>query len=365
MTKKIFKSIGLIALAIAVAIGSFFVPISKNDTSFLASANETTFNSVVFTSSDLFYCRLGNKDTTTVSSSNINNFSSLLSSSSGTTQSSSMFNQVRFNFRITLDNSDIFDFEIIGRANSGAGTHSSSTNFEASYVPVGSFARSMVNDGIPHYASSNCYYGNTNGGAHMSFTRFGIMVLGNLLTPTLEMVSVEIGNYGTFENFNFPGVNDLTFSSFNSNYSNSNIIVYTDSAGWKYCYFIPVWTSYPDTEAYLSYRKYYTPAYDFFTDNQIYQEGYNNGLNDNQENIYNNGYNTGFDDGFEDGKITGVVEANDYSFFSLFGAIFDAPVTLFTSLLNFNFLGINLWSFITSLLTLAIILFVVKLFIRR
>ena len=46
---------------------------------------------------------------------------------------------------------------------------------------------------------------------------------------------------------------------------------------------------------------------------------------------------------------------------SLIGSVIDVPVNAFTSLLNFEVLGVNLLAFITGLLTLAVVIFIVKL----
>lgn len=119
----------------------------------------------------------------------------------------------------------------------------------------------------------------------------------------------------------------------------------------------------------LSTRTYFFANPSLLTDNQYYNEGYNTGksegisIGENQG--YSSGYNTGYDDGFETGKIEGVIESNDYSFFGLISAIIDAPVTILTSLFNFNFLGVNLWAFFTSILTISLVIFVIRKFMAK
>ena len=51
----------------------------------------------------------------------------------------------------------------------------------------------------------------------------------------------------------------------------------------------------------------------------------------------------------------------DYSFFGLISAVIDAPIKAIRGLLNFDILGVNMFAFVTSLLSLAVVLMIVKL----
>ena len=73
--------------------------------------------------------------------------------------------------------------------------------------------------------------------------------------------------------------------------------------------------------------------------------------------LYYSGYNVGYENGY----TNGVAESNEYSFAGLLGAVIDVPVKTFTSLFNFEILGVNLSSFFYALLTVATILTIVKL----
>lgn len=331
MTKKIFKSIGLIALAIAVAIGSFFVPISKKGTSHLASADDTS-TSITFNGSNIW---VPVSRTTELSTAYVD------------------YLLVDINFSIDfLTNTITYNFD--GTTGFYTANVWSWDGYNYNYFPFeglypdsstslgfnGVFDREVTGQYVAYY------YGNdqTSRLGYLLYT-----VVGSQFPIDSNIVSVTLG-YTNFVNSN----NDYE----------ANFVRYTDVNGNFITFYFRTLTGRANANQ-LSLRTYYFPNAFDLSDNELFNQGYQEGLLDNQSNIYYNGYNTGFDDGFEDGKITGAIEANDYSFFSLFGAIFDAPVTLFISLLNFEFLGINLWSFITSLLTLAIILFVVKLFIRR
>lgn len=50
----------------------------------------------------------------------------------------------------------------------------------------------------------------------------------------------------------------------------------------------------------------------------------------------------------------------DYSFFGLISAVIDAPVKAIRGLLNFDILGVNMFAFVTSLFSLAVILMLIK-----
>lgn len=121
------------------------------------------------------------------------------------------------------------------------------------------------------------------------------------------------------------------------------------------------------TEVLLASRIYYLDSN--FTDNENYQNGYNtgynsgynSGLSDGTSTGYNDGYTAGETVGYGNGYNDGLEQSNNYSFLSLIGAVIDAPVTAFTSLLNFNLLGFNMLGFVTGLLTLSLIIFIVKL----
>ena len=64
-------------------------------------------------------------------------------------------------------------------------------------------------------------------------------------------------------------------------------------------------------------------------------------------------------------KIIGASEANQYTFFNLISAVIDAPVKAFTGLLNFDVLGFNILGFITGLLTLGLIIWVITILLGK
>lgn len=145
-----------------------------------------------------------------------------------------------------------------------------------------------------------------------------------------------------------------------------NTITYYDSNGEYMQFELPLYITDVLLNEYLFEERtyYFTTS---FNDNAYYQAGYYDGYVDGMadgENLgYQDGYNNGVDVGYNNGYNDGVTSANDYSFLSLLGAVIDAPVSAFTGLLNFNLLGFNMLAFVTGLITLAVILFIVKLFI--
>ena len=169
----------------------------------------------------------------------------------------------------------------------------------------------------------------------------------------------------------------------------------------------------PDNKLFLL-NENYNKAYDNFrsyvvqqdykktkipSDNALYLNGYqaaskdfyNNGYNDGVAAGEKSGYNKGFTAGDAQGYNRGVEVGGNYSFLSLFGAIFDAPIqaifggtttlpagttitdkngnttTLLSSatvkragLLNFDIMGVNLSGFVLALFSLSILVVVIK-----
>ena len=91
---------------------------------------------------------------------------------------------------------------------------------------------------------------------------------------------------------------------------------------------------------------------------------------------YEAGRNAGYAEGqdsmagaIENARQKGFAEAeamfnngnNDYSFFGLISAVIDAPIKAIRGLLNFDILGVNMFSFVTSLFSMSVILMIAKL----
>ena len=91
---------------------------------------------------------------------------------------------------------------------------------------------------------------------------------------------------------------------------------------------------------------------------------------------YDAGHTAGYTEGqnsmqgaIENARQQGFAEAQkmfdngntDYSFFGLISAVIDAPIKAIRGLLNFDILGVNMFAFVTSLFSLAVVLMIVKL----
>lgn len=68
--------------------------------------------------------------------------------------------------------------------------------------------------------------------------------------------------------------------------------------------------------------------------------------------------------GYQDGYNAGLNDQNPYTLFNLVTAVVDVPIQAFTNLLDFEFLGFNLLNFAQSLLFLALLLVLLKLFMK-
>lgn len=100
-----------------------------------------------------------------------------------------------------------------------------------------------------------------------------------------------------------------------------------------------------------------------------YEQGYYDGSNSSYQTGFGDGYNdgraVGYDDGYHSGYSAGVLNANDYSFLGLIGAVVDAPVNTFVSLLNFEIFGFNFLSCLTGILTIALIITIVRFILGK
>lgn len=87
--------------------------------------------------------------------------------------------------------------------------------------------------------------------------------------------------------------------------------------------------------------------------NENFTNGYNQGLKDGEKNGYSNGYSDGLNDGIKDNTI-----------FNIFNGILNiamVPVNFFLGIFNFEILGINMAGFVSALLTISIIIFLLRL----
>lgn len=83
-------------------------------------------------------------------------------------------------------------------------------------------------------------------------------------------------------------------------------------------------------------------------------EQYNAGLEQGRINGEDIGYNNGYNDGLND--------ANTYTFSNVIGSLIDGPVNAVISLFDFEILGVNLRGFFLSLITCAVVIAIIKIF---
>lgn len=334
--KKILKTIACCLGALAIAFTAFFVPTTKK------SAN------AVYTSPP---------NGLTWTSSNI-----IVTNNPCYSQNSDIFNTLNYdyakntlNFKLTVSNVSLSGFDINLYSNFWYGFNSSYQDNK--FLGTLDFHSNTLGEMI--------LVSNPDGNG--SFTKFLFGIIPSAEGATLNMKSLEVGYGKSFlsnvpsDYFGFPSLVDSTYNNF-------TIYSFTDTANWKYIFLFNSSIILNDYNA-LLYNIYYDSSSVDLTDNQIYQEGYDEGYNIGlalgSTDGYNNGYSIGYDVGFGNGRNEGIQNANNYSFLGLFGAIVDAPLTGLRSLFNFEFLGINLLSFITSLLTIALITFVIKKLMGR
>ena len=118
---------------------------------------------------------------------------------------------------------------------------------------------------------------------------------------------------------------------------------------------------YNDLDLYLYYLNGYEYAYDI---------GYNEGYDEGREVGYDEGYLTGVEEIDQDaiyheGFLAGQKDnINQNAFKTLFNAILNAPYNIFSGLLEFEILGVNLFSLFSFIFTTILILTIIKFFLK-
>lgn len=112
----------------------------------------------------------------------------------------------------------------------------------------------------------------------------------------------------------------------------------------------------------------YNDGYDVgYEEGLVSGEGYDLGYEQGEIVGFNNGYDSGYDSGYYTGYNKGFVDGqkdtiNEKGFKTLFNAIMNAPYNIFKGILNFEFLGVNLFSLFSFIFTSMLILWIVKIF---
>lgn len=97
----------------------------------------------------------------------------------------------------------------------------------------------------------------------------------------------------------------------------------------------------------------YSPSGQFYTG---YDVGYAEGARETAQTAREEGYKNGYQKGLAKGNTI----AKDGTFYNLISAVIDVPINAFSSMLNFEILGVNMKGFITSILSLMLLIIIVK-----
>ena len=181
------------------------------------------------------------------------------------------------------------------------------------------------------------------------------------VTPPTDSASSDGFNNGTISeqtwhvprSFDFGDLPIYEFSSSNAGYM--HILKSTSSVGsWQF-----------GTNGWSNYLALFDLRNGFDKDTSgLYNAGVAEGqgnLAQAKEDSYNKGYSEGSSVGYNKGYSAGVNDSNQYTFMSLIGAVFDAPISAFRGLFNFEILGVNMTAFVSSLFALAVIVVIIKI----
>lgn len=103
----------------------------------------------------------------------------------------------------------------------------------------------------------------------------------------------------------------------------------------------------------------------FICESGQFQNGFSAGYNEGLVDGFDPGFVSGKKYGYQDGYAAGVADSNQSGFASLLFAVVDTPVKAFSSLLDFDILGVNMKNFVLSVLTLAFFISVLRWIIGK
>lgn len=179
-----------------------------------------------------------------------------------------------------------------------------------------------------------------------------------------DVVRINIGSYLDYGSyFNYSKNN---FDAFDLSTEKYNFISYVDSNNFTFNIFIPLDSNVESD--YFTFRTYYLNSFsdaeakDYYDSGYStgYREGYNSGNSTGTQVGYQNGYKTGKNDGYNLGYNQALENGQKYTFTALISSVIDVPVKAFTSLFNFEILGVNLSGFFLGLLTCCITIAVIR-----
>lgn len=177
---------------------------------------------------------------------------------------------------------------------------------------------------------------------------------------TANISQVRQGNSKMYDGF-FKG---KTYSVRPADYY--NYIRYIDVNGCSVEFQFPLNCSSAFTDSFLLKSRTYYLSNDF-DNNEFYQQGLYDGIQQGRQEGITIGeeqaVNKYKEQWLQQGRQEGIASANHYTFLGLISAAVDAPLQALMGLLNFEILGINFFGLFGGLLTLAIILFILRVVI--
>lgn len=177
----------------------------------------------------------------------------------------------------------------------------------------------------------------------------------NILTANI--IRVDMGSAKMYDGF-------YNGHSYNMPSSYYNFLRYIDINGNFVEFQFPVSASSSYVDSFLLKSRTYYLSNDF-DNNNFYQQGLYDGIQQGKQEGITIGeeqaVNKYKDQWLQQGRQEGIASANEYTFLGLISAAVDAPLQGLMGLLNFELLGINFFGLFGGLLTLAIIMFIVRM----
>ena len=251
--------------------------------------------------------------------------------------------------------------------------------------------------------TGDCYYlTNVNSmspsKSNISTSDFGITL--NPFTDTTYNTNQVVGLLPIYDEFSITILQGCLTSN-NNRYVQLDLAVttsqninhytyrYNVTSDWGYGNYAPYYNNnrYSATISYSAKSLFI----DYYT---RYDEGYNAGVSVDSPDIYDEGYNAGLDDGYNAGIDQVINNPNDYNlktesqyisygnskyqegynenatysletegFMVMFNSIMNAPFNIFSGILEWEFMGVNLFNLFTFIFTSVLVIWVIKLFV--
>lgn len=193
---------------------------------------------------------------------------------------------------------------------------------------------------VPNYTTIN---NNTYSSWDIQFQVLDENVYSNLYLYNLEAV-VSVNNITN--RYSLPNV-----------YFNGNNYFYEDNESGDFTIQVP---GVNNPSLWLNFDVGILPS--SFFDGSQYQQGYTNGWNDGNDKGFEDGYNNGYANGVTDGLDS--VEIMNPEMFTIFNGILNVamiPINVFLGIFNWEVFGINIASLVSSLLSIAILIIIIRL----